>query len=264
MNRNIKQILRLLLIQILIISINLLASPEPQKKAALEEQLGNFIPLDAKFTNENGQEVTLREVIKKPTILTLVFYECKGICTPLLTELAEELNKVDLELGRDFQIVTISFDPEESAALAKSKKANYIKLLKNKPPDEAWTFLVGDSSNIYSVTNSVGFYFFKEEDQFVHPGALIFISPEGKITRYLLGIDYLPFNIKMAILEAGEGKVGPTIAKLIKFCYAYDAEGRTYALNITRIIGIITLLAVGIFVIFLISKSKKRTGENKL
>lgn len=258
--------------QLLILSIVLVcfpgldqveANPEPQKKAALEEQLGKYIPLDAKFTNENGEELTLRQIIQKPTILTLVFYECKGICTPLLTELAEELNKVDLQLGKDFQIVTISFDPEENASLASAKKKNYIKLLNNKPPENAWTFLVGDSANIYSVTNSVGFYFFKEEDQFVHPGTLIFISPDGKITRYLLGIDYLPFNIKMAILEAGEGKVGPTIAKLIKFCYAYDPEGRTYALNLTRIIGIITLVAVGIFIIFLISKPKKKSEVNE-
>jgi protein SCO1/2 len=236
-------------------------NPEPQKKAALEEQLGKYIPMDAEFHNENGEKVKLKEIIKKPTILTLVFYECKGICTPLLTELANNINQLDLQLGKDYQIVTISFDPEENPSLAKSKKANYIKLLNNKPPEDGWVFLVGDSANIYSVTNSVGFYFFKEEDQFIHPGALIFISPDGKITRYLLGIQYLPFNIKMAIIEAGEGRVGPTIAKLIKFCYTYDAEGRTYALNITRIIGIFTLLAVGIFIIFLISKPKKKKLE---
>lgn len=259
MNRNVNFLFIVISIFLIISIDKIYSSPETQKKAAIEEQLGNYIPLDAKFTNENGVEVSLKEIIKKPTILTLVFYECKGICTPLLTELAEELNKVDLQLGKDYQVVTLSFDPEEGPALAKSKKANYIKLLNNKPPDDAWTFLVGDSSNIYSLTNSVGFYFFKEEDEFVHPGALIFISPEGKITRYLLGIDYLPFNIKMAIMEAGEGRVGPTIAKLIKFCYAYDPEGRTYALNITRILGILTLVAVGIFVIFLISKPKKKS-----
>lgn len=258
MKKKFNSISKLIFLLILLGFGRIYSNPEPQKKAALEEQLGKYIPLNAKFVDENGQEVTLKEIIHKPTILTLVFYECKGICTPLLTELAEELNKVDLKLGKDFQIVTISFNPEEGPALAKAKKANYIKLLNNKPPDDAWKFLVGDSSNIYSVTNSVGFYFFKEEDQFVHPGALIFISPDGKITRYLLGIDYLPFNIKMAIIEAGEGKVGPTIAKLIKFCYAYDPEGRTYALNITRVIGIITLIAVGIFIIFLISKPKKK------
>lgn len=258
MKKKFNSISKLIFLLILLGFGRIYSNPEPQKKAALEEQLGKYIPLNAKFVDENGQEVTLKEIIQKPTILTLVFYECKGICTPLLTELAEELNKVDLKLGKDFQIVTISFNPEEGPALAKAKKANYIKLLNNKPPDDAWKFLVGDSSNIYSVTNSVGFYFFKEEDQFVHPGALIFISPDGKITRYLLGIDYLPFNIKMAIIEAGEGKVGPTIAKLIKFCYAYDPEGRTYALNITRVIGIITLIAVGIFIIFLISKPKKK------
>ena len=243
---------------ILVSVFNLNANPEPQKKAALDEQLGKYIPLDAEFYNEQGQKVKLREIIKKPTILTLVFYECKGICTPLLTELAKNINELDLKLGQDYQIVTVSFDPEETPSLASSKKANYIKLLNNKPPDDAWQFLVGDSANIYSLTNSVGFYFFKEEDQFVHPGTLIFISPDGKITRYLLGIEYLPFNIKMALIEAGEGRVGPTIAKLIKFCYAYDPEGKTYALNITRIAGIITLIAVGIFIIFLVAKPKKK------
>lgn len=253
-----------LLILSVFLASNLVASTSQKKKAALEEQLGKYIPLDLKFTNEYGEEVKLRDIIKKPTILTLVFYECKGICTPLLTELAENVNKVDLKLGEDYQILTVSFDPSETPALASGKKQNYIKLLNNKPDEKAWQFLVGDSLNIYSLTNSVGFYFFKEEDQFVHPGALIFISPDGKITRYLLGIDYLPFNIKMALIEAGEGRVGPTIAKLIKFCYAYDPEGRTYALNITRIIGVVTLLAVGIFILFLIVKPKKKSEVDKL
>ncbi len=253
----------LLLVSILLLSsyhLNL-ANPEPQKKAALEEQLGKKIPLEAKFYDEDGVEVVLSDIIKKPTILTLVFYECKGICTPLLTELAENVNKVDLELGKDYQILTISFDPAENSAMAKGKKTNYLKLLNNKPSDDAWRFLVGDSANIYSLTNAVGFYFFKEEDQFVHPGALIFVSPEGKITRYLLGIDYLPFNVKMAIIEAGEGKVGPTIAKLIKFCYAYDPEGRTYALNITRLIGVVMIVVVSVFIIFLIKKPRRKIKE---
>lgn len=261
----IKSIRNFLIVSFLILVsvLNINANPQPQKKAALEEQLGKYIPLDAEFYNEQGQKVKLREIIKKPTILTLVFYECKGICTPLLTELAKNINELDLKLGQDYQIVTVSFDPEEKSSLASSKKVNYVKLLNNKPSEDAWQFLVGDSANIYSLTNSVGFYFFKEEDQFVHPGALIFISPDGKITRYLLGIEYLPFNIKMAILEAGEGKVGPTIAKLIKFCYTYDAEGKTYALNVTRIAGIITLIAVGIFIIFLVAKPKKKNIEVK-
>ncbi len=253
-----------LMILSLLISVGVFANTAQQKKAALEEQLGKYIPLDLKFTNEYGEELKLKDIIKKPTILTLVFYECKGICTPLLTELAENVNKLDLKLGEDYQILTVSFDPAETPSLASGKKKNYIKLLNNKPDEKAWQFLVGDSLNIYSLTNSVGFYFFKEEDQFVHPGALIFISPEGKITRYLLGIDYLPFNIKMALIEAGEGRVGPTIAKLIKFCYTYDPEGRTFALNITRIIGVVTLLAVGIFILFLIVKPKKKSEVEKL
>lgn len=251
------------LILLLILIVPLYSGSQEQKKAGINEQLGKFIPLDSEFYNEDGQIVKLEEIIKKPTILTLVFYECRGICTPLLTELAENVNKLDLKLGKDYQIVTISFDPEEKPNLAKGKKVNYIKLLNNKPEEEDWIFLTGDSSNIYSVTNSVGFYFFKEEDQFVHPGALIFVSPEGKITRYLLGIKYLPFDIKMAIMEAGDGKIGPTIAKFLKFCYTYDAEGKTYVLNVTRIAAIVTIFLAGVFVLFIIIKPKKRNVEGK-
>ncbi len=237
------------------------ADAQEQKKAGIDEQLGKYIPLESEFYTEDGRLVKLKEIINKPTILTLVFYECRGICTPLLTELAENVNKIDFKLGKDYQIVTISFDPDEKPNLAKGKKANYIKLLNNKPADGDWVFLTSDSANIYSITNTVGFYFFKEEDQFVHPGALIFISPDGKITRYLLGIKFLPFDIKMAIIEAGEGKVGPTIAKFLKFCYTYDVEGKTYALNVTRVAALITIALAGIFVLFLIIKPKKNNLE---
>lgn len=248
-------------------SSNLTAS-EPQKppQVGIEEQLGKFVPMDLEFYDESGYLIKLKDLINKPTILTLVFYECKGICTPLLTEVADMVNKIDLELGKDYQILTISFDHTEKPALASSKKINYLKLVKKSGGEKNlkinWKFLTGDSSNVFSLTNSVGFYFKKEEDQFIHAGALIFLSPEGKITRYLMGIDYLPFNVKMAIIEAAEGKVGPTIAKLLDFCYAYDPEGRTYALNITRIVGAGMLVLIAIFVIFLTTKPRKKSVSN--
>lgn len=252
-----KIIIRIVTILIIIGNFSLIEAFENKPKAALDEQLGKTIPLDAKFFDEYGKEFTLGELIDKPTILNLVFYECRGICSPIISELAHNLNNVDLQLGKDYQVLTISFDPTEVPANAYSKKVNYLKILDKKPPDNAWKFLTGDSLNIYNLTDAVGFYFYKDRDQFVHPGVLIFISPDGKITRYLLGTEYLPFSIKMAILEAGEGKVGSTIAKMIKFCYAYDPEGRKYALNITRLIGIFTLILIGIFIIFLLSKPKK-------
>lgn len=226
-------------------------------EVGIEEQLGKNIPLNLKFYDEDGYLLKLSEIIDKPTILNLVFFECRGICTPLLTELAENVNRVDLELGKDYQILTVSFDHTEKPQLAAAKKINYVKLLERPIQPGAWRFMSGDSINIKILTDAVGFYYKKEEDQFIHAGALIFVSPDGKITRYLLGIEYLPFNIKMAVIEASEGKVGPTIAKLLKFCYAYDPEGRTYALNITRIIGVGMIFLIVAFVIFLTAKPKK-------
>ncbi|MBM4168750.1 MAG: SCO family protein [Ignavibacteria bacterium] len=229
------------------------AKPE----VGIEEQLGTTIPADLEFYDEHGQIVTLGDLVNKPTILTLVFYRCQGICTPLLMETASIVDKMGLEPGQDYQILTLSFDFTEKPSLAQAKKFNFLKALEKKVPNDFWRFLTGDSANVFALTNAVGFYFKPEEDQFIHPGALIFLSPERKVTRYLLGITYLPFDVKMALMEASEGRTGPTIAKLLKFCYTYDAEGRTYAMNITRIAGIGILLLIGVFVTFVVLKPKR-------
>lgn len=237
--------------------ITMVFAQNTKPEVGIEEQLGKNIPLNLEFYDEDGYLLKLSDIIDKPTILNLVFFECRGICTPLLTELAENVNRVDLEPGKDYQILTVSFDHTEKPQLAAAKKINYIKLLERPIKPSAWRFMTGDSINVKTLTDAVGYYYKKEEDQFIHAGALIFISPDGKITRYLMGIDFLPFNIKMALIEASEGKVGPTIAKLLKFCYAYDPEGRTYALNITRIIGIGMIFLIAAFAIFLTVKPKK-------
>jgi protein SCO1/2 len=257
-------IIKFLLILVFSFTLNSTYAQEKKPEVGIEEQLGKNIPLNLEFYDEDGYLLKLSEIINKPTILNLVFYECRGICTPLLTELAENVNKVNLSIGKDYQILTISFDHTEKPQLAATKKINYIKLLEKPIQPSVWRFMTGDSLNIKTLTDAVGFYYKKEADQFIHAGALIFISPEGKITRYLMGIDYLPFNIKMAVIEASEGKVGPTIAKLLKFCYTYDSEGRTYALNITRIIGVGMIFLIAVFVIFLTLKPKKsRKAEEK-
>ncbi len=226
-------------------------------EVGIEEQLGTILSPDLEFFDENGHLVKLGDLVDKPTILTLVFYRCQGICTPLLMETASIVDKMNLEPGTDYQILTISFDHTEKPSLAQAKRFNFLKALEKEVPGDFWHFLTGDSANVHALTNAVGFYFKPEEDQFIHPGALIFLSPERKVTRYLLGITYLPFDVKMAVMEASEGRTGPTIAKLLKFCYTYDAEGRTYAMNITRVAGIGILLLIGVFVAFVVLKPKR-------
>jgi protein SCO1/2 len=228
------------------------------RQLGVVEKLGNYIPLDLEFYNENGQIVTLRETINKPTIVTFVYYRCPGICSPLLTELADMVDKVDMELGKDYQILTLSFDHREKPDLAREKKDNYISAV-DKPIDpNGWHFFTGDSANIAAFTDAAGFYFVPDSQDFVHAGALIFVAKDGKVTRYVNGIKYLPFTIKMALIETGEGKVGPTIAQFLRFCFSYNRESNTYALNLMRV-GAVSVLAFAIgFVLFLTLKPKKK------
>ncbi len=230
---------------------------EKKLEIGIDEKLGNQIPLETEFYDEQGYLVSLKDVITKPTIVAFVYFDCPGICTPILNEITTIVNHLDLEIGRDYQIVTVSFDETEKPELAASKKKSYFGLLKKDIPQNSWKFLTGDSVSIRKFTNAAGFMFKRDKGEFLHVGAITILSPEGKVARYLYGTQYLPFDVKMAITEASEGKTGPTIAKLLKLCYAYDPAGQTYTLNVTRISGGVILLLVTIFVIFFIVKPKK-------
>lgn len=189
------------------------------KKSAvgIDENLGGQIPLELQFTDDSGKQIKLGDIVNKPTIFMFVFFECKGLCTPLMGEVASQVDKLDLKPGTDYQIVSVSFAPEDNAELAAGKKVNYLNTIKREFPDSAWRFLTGDSASIAKLTDVVGFRYKKEGDQYIHAGALILVSPKGKITRYLLGTEFLPFDIKMAVIEASEGKATPTIAKVLNF-----------------------------------------------
>jgi len=228
------------------------------------EKLGETVPLDLEFYDESGNLVQLGSVINKPTIVTFVYFKCPGICSPLLTELSRMVEKVDLEPGKDYQILTLSFDSGETPELAADKKENYLSSIRKAVNPDGWRFFTGDSINIRRFTNAAGFYFKRDGRDWVHAGALIFLSPEGKITRYINGIQYLPFDIKMAVIEASNGKVGPTIAKILKFCYSYDPESRTYALNVTRIGMLVILLLVAVFIAVFLVKPRLKNVERGL
>jgi len=237
-----------------------------QIEIGIDEQLGSYIPLDAHFKDAQGNEVALKELISESdaTVLAFVYYQCPGICSPLLFELSDVVNKSDLELGYDYNIVAISMDEFETPEIAAEKKRTFLSALDSNVPADSWKFLTGDSTDIRTVSNAAGFYFKREGDQFRHTGAFIFIDKEGKICRYLFpgysdrgGFSILPFDFKMAVLETNEGKVSPTIAKVLQFCFSYDPEGKSYVLNVTRIFGAGILILVALFVAFIIFKPKK-------
>lgn len=230
-----------------------------QKKieAGVDEKIGAYLPMDLKFTTSEGKELPLKELITKPTLIALVYYECTGICAPMQNELAWTIDKLQLEPGTDFQVISFSFDHHETPVIAAKWKSNYLKTIKRKFSADNWVFLTGDSLSIKKLTEAAGFYFVPNEKQYVHGGAVISISPEGKISRYLFGKDFNPFDVKMALLEAKAGKSNPTISKVLEFCFSFDPKGRQYTLNVTRIIGSIMLLGVGAFFGVLVIKRKK-------
>ncbi len=244
----------------------LLLSPvmlgQGQPEVGIVEKLGQTVPLDVQFYDETGQPVVLGNLMDKPTIFTFVYLRCPGICTPMLNELARIVGKLDMELGKDYQIISLSFDPDEKPDLAADKKENYLGSI-GKPVNPAgWRFLTGDSANIRKLTDAAGFYYRRDKDAWLHATALIVLSPSGKITRYMNGITFLPLDVKMALLEASNGRIGPTIANVLRFCYSYDPESHTYALNVARISMVVILILVAIFVIvFLVIPRMKNVGS---
>lgn len=231
-------------------------------KLGLQEHPGEKVPLDLVFLDEKGKETTFQTILDgKPTILTLNYYGCPGLCTPQLNDLAQNLTKVKLLENKDYKVITLSFNPLETPEDAMKKKTNLIASMQRPFDSEAWRFLTGSQENILKVTNSVGFHFEKEADsnnmgEYIHPAVLVALSPEGKITRYLNGIEQLPFDIQMALMEASNGTVRPTIAKTLLFCFAFDPKNKTYVFAAEKIGAIIlSLILVGFFIYLL------RTGR---
>lgn len=233
---------------------------QQQLEIGVDEKLNNFVPLDAFLFNTDGDTVYLRDLYDKPTILNFVYFRCPGICSPLMDGLAEVIDKSDLVLGDDYQALTISFDPREGSELAIKKKNNYQNLMEKKEQAEkGWTFYTADSANVALLTDAVGFRYKPVGNDFIHSATLVITSPEGKITRYMNGIYFLPFELKMSIIDASEGKSAPTINKVLQYCYSYDPEGQKYMLNITKVAGTLILFIGLIIFLILVLKRKKTT-----
>jgi len=233
-------------------------------EVGIVEHLDEFVPSDIQLMNEDGEMVNLKDQIDKPTALIFVYFRCPGICTPLMDGLADVIQKSDMILAEDYQVLTIGFDPRETIELAVKKKNNYQGLITNKNTQEGWKFFTSDSANIAKVTEALGFRYIKSGNDFTHAATVIILSPDGKITRYLNGTYFLPFEFKLAVLEASDGVSGPTINKILQFCYSYDPVGKAYVLNVTRISGTL-ILSIGLVVfLFLIIRKPRRRHNPKI
>jgi protein SCO1/2 len=227
--------------------------PELQK-LTIDEHLGNKIPLDLTFTNEKGETVQLASYFRqgKPVILNLVYLQCPMLCSIVLNGVTDAVKKLDWLPGNEFQIVTISFNPNETSDLAAAKRTSYLNELSRAGAENGWTFLVGPEANSRAVADALGFhyYYVPETKEYAHSACTFVLSPDGKISRYLYGIQYNERDVRFALLEASEGKIGNTIDKLILYCYHYDPDAKGYvvlATSIMKLGGGLVVVGLAVF-----------------
>jgi len=243
-------------------------SPASAQVEGLEEEVGivehldTILPTNLTFNNEQGQPVNLKSLVTKPTILSLVYYACPGICPQLLSGISDVIERIGLELGKDYQVITVSFNYDDTPAGSVEKKQNFLRS-HSRPRADSWMYFTGDSANIYSLTHTVGYNFTRDGNAFVHPSCIMVLSPGGKVTRYLYGTSFLPFDVKMAIIEAQKGQSRPTINRVLEYCFSYDPEGRRYTLQVTKISATVILFLAAMLFIGLIVRSSRKKRKMK-
>lgn len=247
---------------VVIVALLWQAAP-PLDKVGVDQKLGNPVPLDLVFRDESGRPITLRAAAAgKPVVLAPVYYRCPQLCTQVLNGLLVGLKGTIPRAGKQFQVLTVSFDPKEDAALASAKKAAYLKRYDRPDAAEGWRFLTGDSSSIDALLNSIGYRTVVDPSngRFAHPSAIVVLTPDGRVSRYFFGIEYPPRDLRLAIAEASEGKSGSFVDPLLLLCYQYDPATGRYGVAILRILklaGIATVIALGLGILSLARRHRR-------
>lgn len=218
------------------------------------EHLGQTIPLDLIFTNDAGEKVTLGDYFHhgKPVILVLAYYTCPMLCTVVLNGLSDGVKSLAWFPGREFQMLTVSIDPSETAQLAAGKKSRYLDNFGKKGIENGWRFMVGAESQSKALAEALGFkyYYDTEQQMYAHPAVVFILTEDGRISRYLYGLEYKEHDLRLALLEASRGRIGNTIDRIILYCYHYDPAAKGYvvlASNIMRLGGAATLVILAVF-----------------
>lgn len=244
--------------------------PEALQKVGIEQKLGESLPLDAEFKDEDGKSVKLGDYFAKgrPVVLALVYFECPMLCNQVLNGMTGSMKGISLDAGKDFEVVAISFDARENDKpdLGKNKKASYLERYGRPGTETGFHFLTGTQSSIDAVTKAAGFNYEWDEksNQFAHASAIMIVNPDGKLSRYLYGIDYSPKDLKFGIIESADNKVGSAADQLLLYCYHYDPATGKYGfavLSAMRMGGILTLLGLGAMGFVFWRRNKKVRSE---
>ena len=240
--------------------------PVALREVKIEQRLNEQLPLGLRFKDAAGREVSLNEYFNrgKPVVLSLVFYKCPMLCDQILTGLMASLRAQSFDVGKEFDVVTVSFDPRETPELAAEKKQSLIERYNRPGAERGWHFLVGDQENIRLLTDAVGFRYNYDEktDQFAHAAGIMVLTPEGKLSRYFYGVEYFPKDLRLGLIEASDNRIGSVVDQLLLYCYHYDPATGRYGpviMNIMRLGGIATVLGIGALILIL----KRRGGKKE-
>ena len=227
--------------------------PKALNGVGVDQKLNEQLPLDLVFKNEKGESVKLGDYFgKKPVVLSLVYYQCPMLCNQVLNGMVTAFKVMSFQPGQEFEVVTVSFDPRETATLAAAKKSTYVNYLpaaRRASADAGWHFLTGDEQSIKRLTDAVGFrYHFDEQtNQFAHASAIYVTTPEGKLARYFYGIEYAPRDLRLGLIEAADNKIGSPVDQLMLYCFHYDPATGKYGAVVMKMMqvgGIVTLIAI--------------------
>jgi len=242
--------------------------PPALREVDIDQRLGEPLPLDLVFRDEEGRQVRLGEYFgKKPVILTLVYYECPMLCTLVLNGLVSALDVLTFDAGRQFEIVTVSIDPGETPELAARKKKEYLERYGRETARQGWHFLTGDEAAIRDLARAAGFRYTYDPATglFAHGSAIMVATPEGKLARYFYGVQYAPRDLRFAIIEASENRIGSVVDHVLLFCYKYDPATGKYGaavLNIVRAGGVLTILCLGTYLLVMWRREARAAGAS--
>jgi protein SCO1 len=239
------------------------AMPASLREIGFDQNIGDLVPLDAPFRDEAGGSVRLGDYFgRRPVVMVFAYYDCPMLCTLSINGLASALNILSLDAGRDFDVVIVSFNPGDTPATATAKKTAYLSRYKRPGAEAGWHFLSGDRESIDRVTKAAGFRYTWDEAtrQWAHPAGVMVLTPEGRLARYLFGIEYGPRDLRFALVEASAGKLGSRVDSLLLYCYHYDPMTGRYGLAIMRAIrlaGAATVLSLGAFVFIMLRRDRR-------
>ena len=240
-----------------------LLSKEQIDKIGIDQHLDEQLPLNLIFKDEQGQEVKLEEYFgAKPVILTLVYYECPMLCTQVLNGLTRSLRMLSFETSRDYNIVTISFDPRETPELAAAKKAEYVKELGKPGAETGWRFLTGAQDQIAQLAKAVGFrYEFDERtNQYIHAAGIVVLTPTGRLARYFYGIEFSPKDLRLGLIEASNEQIGSPVDQFLLLCFHYDPASGKYTLAVIdslRIAGGLTVIVLAVYLVTTLRRERR-------